>query len=60
MEDITEREAPVCFACSSVREVQSVEPITAGYELRSFVCPRCQTTLKLVCDRRQRRKVESD
>lgn len=41
-------EAPACYSCSVSRLLRDISPVTPGYEIRSFECPKCQTVLRLV------------
>lgn len=41
-------EAPACYSCSVSRLLRDVSPVTPGYEIRSFECPKCRTVLRLV------------
>jgi len=42
---------PVCSACAVERKLTAVEDFAKGHELRSFECPVCYTTLRLVVRR---------
>jgi len=40
--------APKCVACGVERKLVLAEVVTARYEIRSFRCPVCKSTLQLV------------
>ena len=40
--------APKCVACEVERKLVFAEVVNARYEVRSFRCPVCKTTLRLV------------
>jgi hypothetical protein len=42
-------EDPRCFGYDLVRRLEDVESLTISYQLRTLVCPQCQSVLKLVC-----------
>lgn len=42
---------PVCSACAVERKLTAVQDFAKGHELRSFECPLCHTTLRLVVRR---------
>jgi hypothetical protein len=45
--------------CGVARELVLAEPVSRGYELRTLVCPKCRTALKLV-DKRPKRVPVTD
>jgi DNA-directed RNA polymerase subunit RPC12/RpoP len=39
---------PACFRCDSPFTVKRVHPLSAGFEARTFRCPKCDHHLVLV------------
>lgn len=37
-----------CFACNVARNPIGAIPTAGGYEIRTFQCPECKSTLRLV------------
>ena len=46
--------APKCVACGVERKLVFAEVVTARYEIRSFRCPVCKTTVQSVQEDRSR------
>ncbi len=43
--------SPVCFACNVERKLVAVAAFTKDYDIHSFECPICHSTLRLAVRR---------
>jgi hypothetical protein len=47
-----------CMTCGITRRKVFSESIVCGYELRSFFCPNCNNTIRMVCELPSKKKAE--
>lgn len=38
---------PVCAKCATVRQLTRTAPLSPGYELKHFYCPKCNNELQM-------------